>query len=141
MKKMILLILLSFVSNTINAQNTEITTISFGNEGGKRSATDHYYITKDSIIKFRKNTDKKKGIEKTSKINSIENWNNLLNNITINSFKKIKSGKDRSTYCGSNTYIELRLNNGEIIEIMNADTNKMWNKIKNQLDKLKTDFE
>ena len=105
MKNIILLILLSFTSNKIIAQNTKIDSIFYGNYGGKRVYTNSYFFTEKSIVKHKKYTDITKGIEKTSNSNSIENWNDLLRNIDITYFRKIKSGKSRTDSCGSDTYI------------------------------------
>jgi len=67
MKKTILFILLSLITNELIAQNLEIDTISYGNYGGKRIYTNSYCFTNDSIIKEKKYTDYIKKLKRFQK--------------------------------------------------------------------------
>ena len=141
MKNILLLILLSFPLSKIIAQSAKIDSIFYGNYGGKRVYTNSYFFTKDSITKNKEYTDITKGDVKISNVNSIENWNDLLSNIDIKYFRKIKSGRSQTAFCGSDTYITLKLKNGETIKTINAYTDDVWSEIKKRLEKLKNKIE
>jgi len=141
MKKTILFILLSLITNELIAQNLEIDTISYGNYGGKRIYTNSYCFTNDSIIKEKKYTDYRKKTETISKVNTIEIWNNLLSKINILYFQTIENEVSQSASCGSDTYITLTFKNGKNVTIINAHNNKMWGEIQNELEILKNQID
>jgi len=86
-------------------------------------------------------TDYKKKTETISKVNTIENWNNLLSKINILYFQTIENEVSQSASCGSDTYITLTFKNGKNVTIINAHNNKMWGEIQNELEILKNQID
>ena len=107
-------------SNSKSINQVEITS-----KGGMQGVLAYCKITKDSVItEFSLSTNPSKNYS-FREINNIVDWENFINKIDLENFKKGVNGKSTQPMDGVDTEIKIKTNNEEISKI-NADPNKTW---------------